>query len=679
MSNHLKNENSPYLLQHADNPVDWYPWGDEALKKAREENKPIFLSIGYSACHWCHVMEKESFSNQSTADLLNQSFIAIKVDREERPDLDHIYMQAVTAMTGQGGWPMNTFLTPEGKPFWGGTYFPPVQRYNLPSFNDILTGIAEAWQSDREKLIQAGQSLTDQVYAPPIIPTKTAVLSTKAVKDAVAQISQDYDWKSGGWGQAPKFPHPIRINFLLQRAAQGDQSALKMAEHALQTMAQGGLFDVVGGGFARYSTDVRWLIPHFEKMLYDNAMLTLAYLYAYKITNNPLYHTVVESTLAFLLREMQLPDGGFISAIDADSEGQEGKFYVWSSDEIDQVLTDPDENYFLRVIYHVSMQGNFEGKNILQRVRSNAEAAQLLHLSEKEVQLKLEEIHKKLLSVRDQRIHPHQDDKVLTAWNAMMLLTLSEAARYLQDETYLAAAQKNAEFIVNELFPAEGLKRSWRNGQTRHDAFLEDYGSLIQALLSLYQTDSNNRWYASARALTEEMLTLFYQAEDGFFDTRLDGEKLITRPQNNQDNATPAGASQAVRALALLSAFEANSKWDEIVERELIRMHDLIANYPTVFSNWLSAYDFVMQPTKEIALVGTSQDPLASKFQKVIWEEYDPLRIVAAGTETESNSVPALLKNRPAVKGKPTAYVCKNHACQQPVTTIKELKARIER
>jgi uncharacterized protein YyaL (SSP411 family) len=500
--NHLAHETSPYLLQHAENPVDWYPWGPQALDKARIEDRPIFLSIGYAACHWCHVMAHESFEDPATAAYMNAHFVNIKVDREERPDLDGIYMQAVVALTGQGGWPMSVFLTPDGVPFYGGTYFPPVRRYNMPSFIELLQAVAHAWENDRPGLLESGQQILDhikeQVEGRPVGAQGPAPL-----QDTLAQADQSlagsYDWTHGGWGGAPRFPQPMTIEYLLRRASRGDRQPLELALHALQAMAKGGMYDVVGGGFARYSTDNLWRTPHFEKMLYDNAQLARVYLHAWLVCREdggvrrvgaqglaPLPGTpqqatrvgaryivpqqmrrVCEQTLDFVLREMTHPLGGFYSSLDADSEGVEGKFYVWTPQEIQAALGDAREADFVIAAYQVTEQGNFEGKNILQRALSDEQLAERFGLdatgwSVAEVPCRLEALHARLLAARSQRIRPATDDKILVSWNALMLATLAEAGRYLDRPDYLAAAQRNARFLLEYLYQDGRLMRSWR-------------------------------------------------------------------------------------------------------------------------------------------------------------------------------------------------------------------------
>ena len=498
MTNQLANQNSPYLLQHMDNPVDWYPWGDQALQKAKAENKPIFLSIGYAACHWCHVMERESFEDPATAAIMNQHFVNIKVDREERPDLDGIYMKAVVAITGQGGWPMSVFLTPDLQPFFGGTYFPPVPRHGMSSFSQVLEKISEIWAEKPNELILSGEKLTEHLQTQQQhLSTQGELLSKDTLTSATLKLIQSYDWKNGGWGTAPKFPQPMSLLYLLRQASQGDQQALEISEHALNAMAQGGMYDLVGGGFARYSVDDQWLVPHFEKMLYDNAQLARAYLHAYLLTREPYYRQITEQTLDFVLAELTHPDGGFFSSLDADFEGEEGKFYVWSHTELEKLLT-ADEFALLKETYQISEAGNFEGQIVLRQKTSGPLSP--------ETHLQLASIREKLFSARSTRIRPNTDDKVLVSWNAWMSIAFAEAGRYLGTAKYLRAAQNNLGFMLSSMVENDRLLRSWREGQAQHAAYLEDYAGLVLALLALYQSDHDNRWFEHAHRLTDQMI-----------------------------------------------------------------------------------------------------------------------------------------------------------------------------
>ena len=752
--NHLAQENSPYLLQHAGNPVDWYPWGPEALEKARGEDKPIFLSIGYAACHWCHVMAHESFEDPATAAYMNAHFVNIKVDREERPDLDGIYMQAVVAMTGQGGWPMSVFLTPEGVPFYGGTYFPPVRRYNMPSFIELLQAVAQAWENDRAGLLDSGQQILehirDQAGARVGGQGHTPLQDTLA--QAGAALAGSYDWTYGGWGRAPRFPQPMAIEYLLQRSVRGDRQAGDMAVHALQAMAKGGMYDLVGGGFARYSTDDLWRTPHFEKMLYDNAQLGRVYLHAWLVcrqdeaaktkpqpamsqpATSQQMRRVCERTLDFVLREMTHPLGGFYSSLDADSEGEgglaEGIFYVWTPQEIQAALGNAQDADFVIAAYQVTAEGNFEGKNILQRLLSDEQLAERFGLEASAVPDRLQALHARLLAARSQRVRPATDDKILVSWNALMLAALAEAGRYLHRPDYLAAAQRNARFLLENLVQDGRLVRSWRKAQpppqpspiSRTEmgeeenppdsspiravrmgeagrglaAYLEDYAALILGLLALYASDGDVAWYTAALRLADEMAAHYADPGDtdayagdadayarGFFDTRDDAEALLYRPKELQDNATPSGSALAACALLQLAAYGDRMDGRQVAEAMLAPMQELIAHHPTAFAQWLQAADFALGPVREVAVIGEAGDPLRQALVEALWKCYRP-RLAAAISgkpaapgQPPAPGSPALLHDRPMKDGLPTAYVCQGFVCLQPTNSPKELERQL--
>ncbi|MFZ5903034.1 MAG: thioredoxin domain-containing protein, partial [Chloroflexota bacterium] len=617
MPNHLANETSPYLLQHAHNPVDWYPWGEEALSKARTENKPIFLSIGYAACHWCHVMAHESFEDESTAALMNELFVNIKVDREERPDLDGIYMQAVTALTGSGGWPMSVFLTPDLRPFYGGTYFPPVRRHNLPAFRDVLTSIADAWKNQRDEIDRVGAQLVQHIQAQSS-SSASAGFTSEHLRLAEQNLLETYDWGYGGWGAAPKFPQPMTIEFLLARSTflPQEKQGLKASIHALDVMSRGGMYDVVGGGFSRYSTDNFWRVPHFEKMLYDNAQLVRAYLHAWQVTGEASFRQIVEETLEFVSRELTHPEGGFFSSLDADSEGVEGKFYVWTIEEIREQLGESSE--FFEIAYGITERGNWEGRTVLQRALDDASLASRFNLTEEAVAAKLTDCHRRLLAARAQRVRPATDDKILTAWNGLMLAAFAEASRVLEGrgsnahdsggnvglpQQYYSLATRNANFILTHLRRDGKLCRSWRDGTTTNAVFLEDYASLILGLLELYQTDFDNKWFTSALELAEEMVQRFRDPAGGFFDTPADGEVLPVRPKDLQDNATPSGSALATEALLKLSALTGRGDFRDLAEAALRQVAELTVRYPTAFGRWLSAAEFAQAQVKQVAIV----------------------------------------------------------------------------
>lgn len=677
LRNRLANSTSPYLLQHAENPVDWHPWGEEALQKARDEDKPIFLSIGYAACHWCHVMAHESFEDPETAALMNEHFINIKVDREERPDLDGIYMQATVAMTGSGGWPMSVFLTPDLEPFYAGTYFPPVRRFNLPSFKDVLTGLANAWQNGRKEVLETGNKVASHLQAQ--AKTQTGERLAKEHLAAIAKAMHDsYDWGYGGWGDAPKFPQPMALEFLLQHSRfNKTDDHLKLITHCLNAMARGGIYDVVGGGFSRYSTDNLWRVPHFEKMLYDNALLLRAYLHAWQVTKEPFYKRIVEETLEFIEREMTHEQGGFYSSLDADSEGEEGKFYVWSQDEIRDVLKDDDE--FFEAAYGITAKGNWEGRTVLQRALDDSTLAARFKLDLETVAAKLADCHSRLLTARSVRVRPGTDDKILTAWNGLMLAAVAEAARVLADvpsqtDTYLNLATRNAEFLLSNLRVDGELYRSWRDGNVTSEVFLEDYASLILGLLELYQTDFNVRWFAAAKELADEMIERFQDKEDGgFYDTPHDGEQLLLRPKDIQDNATPCGNSLACEALLKLAEFTGEGRYRDLAEEALTLVTGFVLRYPLGFARWLSAAEQAAGTMKQVALLGEAGEENFERMVQVIRSEYRPGAVVAASSFPIKDGSPALLSDRSLINGQATAYVCEGFVCKQPTNKIEEL------
>jgi len=679
--NRLAFENSPYLLQHQNNPVDWYPWGEEALKKAKAENKPIFLSIGYAACHWCHVMAHESFEDSATAVLMNEYFVNIKVDREQRPDLDSIYMKAVVALTGHGGWPMSVFLTPDGAPFFGGTYFPPVRRYQMPAFGEVLMGVARAWRDEREKLVASSQELTQHVQDNIQLPAAThSSLQPDILEHAAQRLYQTYEWKGGGWGKAPKFPQAMTIEYLLLHAASGEQQALEISKHALHSMAQGGMYDLIGGGFARYSTDNDWLVPHFEKMLYDNALLGRAYLHGYLLSGEPELRRVCEATLDFMLHELLAePDeeglsGGFYSSLDADSEGEEGRFYVWTEAEIKQALVSrPGGADLILAAYGFTPGGNFEGRTIPRRVLSDHEIAEQFGLDISVVPSRLAELNQVLLAFRAQRVRPGTDDKVITAWNGLALLLFAEAGRYLQRPDYLSVARRTADFILSELHPADRLLRTWRAGKSSHSAFLEDYAAMILGLLALYQSDPDPYWYNSALDLYQELDTHYSDSEGGFFDTHDDQTDLLLRPRETQDNATPSGAAMAALALLQLSAYSGDLELRNRAASMFSQVASAAERYPTAFAFWLQGIHHLIHPYKEVALVGDLGNQAAQELIQTIWNAYRPGLVLAASNLPVPDNSPALLQDRPLLGEQPTVYVCQNFACQRPVTRSSEL------
>ena len=675
--NKLSRSTSPYLLQHANNPVDWHQWGEEALARAKAENKPIFLSIGYAACHWCHVLSHESFEDPQVAAFMNEHYINIKVDREERPDLDAIYMQATVAMTGSGGWPMSVFLTPDLKPFYAGTYFPPVPRYNMPSFKDVLAGIANTWQMQKEEALRVGDEVSSHLQQTLNVNTLSdSSFTQQHLEAAEKNIIDSYDWGNGGWGVAPKFPQPMTIEYLLRRFATSpitDSPVLKPALHVLKTMARGGMYDVVGGGFSRYSTDAAWHIPHFEKMLYDNAQLARAYLHAWQITGDEFFKRVVTETLDFIVREMTHPDGGFYSSLDADSEHEEGKFYVWTFDEIRSTINLDSE--FFEAAYGITARGNWEGKTVLQRALDDAALAARFKIDIEAVTAKLTDCHARLLSVRSNRIRPGTDDKILASWNGLMLATIAEAARVLDDERYKIIAHQNGAFLLSALRPNGRLKHSWREGKTTKDVFLEDYAALFLGLIELYQTDFNNKWFVAAKELADELIDLFLDPVGGFFDTAKDGEVLLLRPKDVQDNATPSGNALACEALLKLAEFTGEGRYRDLAEKSLRLVTGAATRYPTAFGRWLSAADQALGSTKQVAVVSEADADQASALIKIIQSAFRPNMIVAASSYPVSVNDPMLLHDRPLKNNLTTVYVCEGFVCKNPVTTVDELRA----
>lgn len=686
MPNHLINASSPYLLQHSHNPVDWYPWGEESLTKAKIENKPIFLSIGYAACHWCHVMAHESFEDEETAKFMNEFFVNIKVDREERPDIDSIYMQAVIAMTGSGGWPMSVFLAPDLKPFYSGTYFPPVRRYNMPAFKDILSGLANAWETDRSEVEKVGNQIIGHLQNQNR-NEKNDLLLPEHFEIIAKSIADSYDWGYGGWGSAPKFPQAMALEFILNHALATNQTQhYKLINHCLHAMARGGMYDVVGGGFSRYSTDNFWRVPHFEKMLYDNALLIRAYLHAWQITKELAFKRIVEETLNFTLREMTHAQGGFYSSLDADSEGEEGKFYVWTLDEIRENLK--EDSAFFEAAYGITADGNWEGKIVLQRAEDDATLATRFKLNVETVSVKLAESHSKLLSARALRIRPATDDKILTAWNGLMLAAFAEAARIipnmaqqalpLQNE-YYKAATRNAEFMLSALRPNGKLSRAWRDGTTSKVVFLEDYAALVLGLLELYQTDFDNKWFTSAHELIDEMIEKFSDPNGGFFDTPHDGEILLIRPKDISDNATPSGNALACEALIKLAAYTDDGKYRDLAEQALAIMSNSALRYPLGFARWLSAAENAQGNIKQVAVLGEAGEEMFERMLKVIRAEYRPGMVVAASSYPPPKDAPVLLIDRVLINGKATAYVCEGFVCKYPTndpeTLITQLSA----
>ena len=676
MTNRLIDETSSYLLQHADNPVDWYAWGEEALSKAKAEDKPIFLSIGYSACHWCHVMAHESFEDPDTAAVMNEHFVNIKVDREERPDLDAIYMEAVVALTGHGGWPMSVFLTPDGLPFYGGTYFPPTSRYGMPAFKQVLISLAEAYRGQRQQIQQGGEQLRARVAQSLALRGEPSQLSPETLDLAFRGLAGRFDSTHGGFGDAPKFPQPMNLEFLLRyHHRTGEKAALDMVDLTLTRMASGGIYDQLGGGFHRYATDARWLVPHFEKMLYDNALLARVFLHAWQVTRRPLYRRVVEETLDYVVGEMTHPQGGFYSAQDADSEGEEGKFFVWTPEQVKSVLGEEEGKIFCGY-FDITTRGNFEGKSILNVKLDPGSAASAARMDEETFQEIIQRGRQRLFKARESRTRPGRDEKVLTAWNGLMLAAFAEASQVLGREDYRQVAECNADFVLGQLRQEGRLLRSWTAesasgpGVARLNAYLEDYAFYTDGLLALYSATFDPRWFAEARRLADVMLSHFADPNGGFFDTSHDHEPLITRPKGLQDNAIPSGNAMAADVLLRLGAYTGDDRYRQPAEESLAAMASVMQQYPGGFSHWLCALAFQLAPAYEIALIG---DPLAEDTQamlEVVRRPYRPFQAVALaapGDESAGQIIP-LLASRPQQDGRATAYVCRNLTCHTPVT-----------
>ena len=651
MANRLAQETSPYLLQHAENPVDWYPWGDDAFARAREEDRPVLVSIGYSACHWCHVMERESFEDAAVAALMNERFVCIKVDREERPDVDAIYMDAVQAMTGQGGWPLNAFLTPEGVPFWAGTYFPPEERHGMPSWPQVLDGISSAWDEQREDIrSQAGRIIPRLTGAAALQPPESE-LDPESLDAAVKGLRRAHDAEHGGFGGAPKFPAASAIEFLLRRGVPSE------ALHTLRRMASGGIYDQVGGGFARYSVDRVWLVPHFEKMLYDNALLARAYLHAWLLTGEEAFARVCRETLDWALLELRQEEGGFASALDADSEGVEGRFYVWTLDQVREAL---GNELAATAIEHFGMteEGNFEGANIPVRATPDPE--------------RRDEIRAGLYAARARRVWPGLDDKRLTSWNALMISALADAGAVFDEPRYRDAAVACAEFLDTRMHDDEGrLLRSFNRGQAKLRGYLEDHAFLLEALLTLYEATFDPRWFERARELADTLLEHFADRENGgFFSTADDHEALIARRKDLDDSPIPSGQSAACFGLLRLAALTGEHRYEEAALGVIRLLHKIAPEHPVGFGHLLQAIDFHLAPVKEVALVGDGIEAL----ERVVRDRFRPHLVLAGG---RADGVP-LLAGREPVDGRAAAYVCEHFTCRRPVTEPDELAALLD-
>ncbi len=680
MANRLANETSPYLLQHKDNPVEWYPWGEEALKRAREEDKPILLSVGYSACHWCHVMERESFEDEATARIMNEHFVNIKVDREERPDIDSIYMSAVQAMTHHGGWPMTVLLTPDGAPFYGGTYFPPVPSRGMPSFQQVLLSLADAYENRRDEVLRSAESVREYLQT-----TTGGALPQTAVGDelldrAAESLMSELDRRFGGFGGAPKFPQAMNLEVLLRHHHRtGDRAALSGVEDTLRAMANGGIYDQLGGGFARYSVDQYWLVPHFEKMLYDNALLSRLYLEAYQATGEEFYKRIAEETLDYVVRDMTSPEGGFYSAEDADSEGEEGKFYVWMPEEMRGELN-AEEATIAERYWDVTARGNFEGKNILYVPRPPEAVAAEFGISPEELWERVKEIRSKLFAARERRVRPGRDEKILAAWNGLMLRSFALAARVLKREDYREVAERNAAFLLDELRVDGRLRRSYKDGRARFNGYLEDHAMVADGLVALYEATFQTRWLVEAASLADAVLDLFWDEEgELFYDTPADHEELVTRPRDVYDNAAPSGTSVATDVLLRLSLLLDRDDYRARAEAVLDSLSGGMERLPGAFGRLLAALDFHLSRPREVVIVGDLSSPDTQALVDIVYARYLPNKVVAgrAPEDEEAAGFLPLLAERPTRDGRPTAYVCEGYACKNPTTDPEELAGQL--
>jgi uncharacterized protein YyaL (SSP411 family) len=646
MPNRLAEETSPYLLQHAHNPVDWYPWGEEALERARELNRPLLVSIGYSACHWCHVMERESFEDPAVAALMNEKLVCIKVDREERPDIDAVCMEACQAMTGQGGWPLNAFLTPEQAPFYVGTYFPPESRHGMPPWRAVIEAVSEAWEQRTDRVREQGAQVLRSLGGASRLPASDAPLADAVLTQAVDTLRGMYDAVNGGFGRAPKFPQASLIEFLLARGERDISLA------TLRAMAAGGIYDQVGGGFARYAVDATWTVPHFEKMLYDNALLARAYLHGWQVSGESVLRRVCEETLDWTLREMRGPEGGFCSALDADSEGVEGKFYVWTLDELRAALGDDELSRDAVAFFGATEAGNFEGANVLE--------------GRGPVPGRLTDIQAALLAARAERVRPGLDDKRLTSWNALMISALAQAGAALERADYLAAAAACAEFLLSDMRDSDGrLLRTWKDGRAHIDAYLEDHAYLLEALLTLYEATFEPRWYAEARAMGDTMIERFADEEHGgFFTTAADHRQGFARQKDLDDSPTPSGGASAAFGLLRLARLSGDFEYERRALDVLRVRAPIVGEHPHGFGHILQALDFYLASVREVAIAGAGDDAGAAALAQVVRGAYRPHVVVAGGI---ADGVP-LLEGRSPVDGRAAAYVCEHFACQAPVT-----------
>lgn len=674
-ANKLIDEKSPYLLQHAYNPVSWYPWGEEAFEKARKEDKPIFLSIGYSTCHWCHVMERESFEDEEVASALNDHFICIKVDREERPDIDQIYMSFCQATTGSGGWPLSVFITADKRPFYAGTYFPKKTQYGRIGFIDLLGAISVKWQEERETIEDSAERLTYAINKMSETEDKQTI-DEQIFDKAFGYFKRSFDPRYGGFGNAPKFPTPHNLLFLLRYYQMKHQEdALKMVEKTLLHLYKGGIFDHIGFGFSRYSTDKKWLVPHFEKMLYDNALLLMAYVETYQITKNIIYKEIADKIITYIMRDMTSSEGGYYCAEDADSEGVEGKFYVWSKNEVIDILGEED-GHFYSLYYDISREGNFEGENIPNLIERNIEEIN----KNEEVKVRLQTLSDRLFEVREQRVHPYKDDKILTSWNGLMIGAMALAGRVFANNEYLDSAQKAISFIEEKLLNDEGrLMSRYRDGDVKNFGFLDDYAFLIWSYIELYEATFKPNYLSKAIQLTQDTLYYFEDEKNGgFYLYGSDSEQLIARPKEIYDGAIPSGNSVMANNLLKLSRLTGREDFQNTAQKLFEHFGKKLNETPMGYTMMLCANIFNANPTKEIVLAGNLYDATLQEMLRLINEKYMPFTVVLLNDEkSDIEQLNSFAKGQEAIDGKTTAYICENHTCQKPVTDIESFKAML--
>jgi len=679
-TNRLSRETSPYLLQHAHNPVDWYPWGEEAFAKAKSENKPILLSIGYSACHWCHVMEHESFENETIATLMNELFVSIKVDREERPDLDEIYMNAVQMLTGRGGWPMTMFLTPDRKPFYGGTYFPPEDRQGMPGFPRILHGVSQAYRERPEDVEKSVAQIVTALQRMSETQETTKIFSPTIIADGADKIARAYDADNGGLGQAPKFPNAgVYELFLRHYSRSKNERFLEMVLHTLTQMAHGGIYDHLGGGFHRYSVDAKWLVPHFEKMLYDNAQLVRIYAHAHTITGEPLFKSIVNETVDYLLREMLHSEGGFYATQDADSEGEEGKFFVWTEDEVNRLLGEEDAEIFCRM-FDVGEPGNFEDKSILHPILTVDQASKLFRKDPSQIEALVAGAKQKLFAAREKRIKPFRDEKIITAWNGLMLSGLAEAIKLCGNPAWIEAAKRTVEFIFSKMSRDGFLLHTYKDGQAKLLGYLDDYAFLAVGLLDLYAALFDRSYLDRAIQLTDIMLREFWDERDGgFYFTGKSHEQLISRAKPIFDASIPSGNAMATQLLLRLYHLSGNDQYRASAEKVLRSYYDAMESQPFGFAHLLCALDLYLEGAKEIVIVGNPADADVKALIAEMNSLYLPNKVLQLATPgMELADISPLLQGKTQVDGKATVYVCQNFTCSAPVTSASEMRALLE-